>query len=55
MLEKSCSAMIKMLEKSCNMKLNRKIIRRLEEWKENVPNKALLIKGARQVGKTTIV
>lgn len=37
------------------MKLNRKIIRRLEEWKENVPNKALLIKGARQVGKTTIV
>lgn len=37
------------------MKLNRKIVRELEYWKENTPNKALLIKGARQVGKTTIV
>uniref|UniRef100_UPI003FF0D2DC AAA family ATPase n=1 Tax=Prevotella sp. TaxID=59823 RepID=UPI003FF0D2DC len=35
--------------------LKRKIINDLTEWKNNVPNKALLIKGARQVGKTTVV
>ena len=55
MLEKSCNANLKIVEKSCKMKLNRKIVRELEYWKENTPNKALLIKGARQVGKTTIV
>ena len=35
--------------------LKRKIINKLTEWKENASNKALLIKGARQVGKTTAV
>lgn len=35
--------------------LKRKILSQLEEWKRGTPNKALLIKGARQVGKTTIV
>ncbi len=35
--------------------LKRKIIRELSKWKEESTNKALLIKGARQVGKTTIV
>ena len=35
--------------------LKRKIFSKLEEWKEETNNKALLIKGARQVGKTTIV
>ncbi len=35
--------------------LKRKIISKLMEWKEETANKALLIKGARQVGKTTVV
>ncbi len=35
--------------------LKRKIIKELEAWKETIANKALLIKGARQVGKTTVV
>jgi len=35
--------------------LKRKIIKELEKWKEEATNKALLIKGARQIGKTTIV
>ena len=35
--------------------LKRKIISQLYEWKKGTNNKALLIKGARQVGKTTIV
>ena len=35
--------------------LKRKIIKELEDWKVNSYGKALLIKGARQVGKTTIV
>lgn len=35
--------------------LKRKIIKKLEAWKETIANKALLIKGARQVGKTTVV
>ena len=35
--------------------LKRKIIRELTKWKKEATNKALLIKGARQVGKTTIV
>lgn len=35
--------------------LKRKIINELAIWKEEPKNKALLIKGARQVGKTTIV
>lgn len=33
----------------------RKIISKLTAWKKEMANKALLIKGARQVGKTTIV
>lgn len=35
--------------------LKRKIINKLVEWKNDCSNKALLIKGARQVGKTTII
>ncbi len=35
--------------------LKRKIINKLEVWKKTIANKALLIKGARQVGKTTVV
>ena len=35
--------------------LDRKISDRLKEWKNSANRKALLIKGARQVGKTTIV
>ena len=35
--------------------LKRKIIKQLEEWGKEVAKKALLIKGARQIGKTTIV
>lgn len=35
--------------------LKRKIIKKLEAWKGAIANKALLIKGARQVGKTTVV
>ena len=35
--------------------LKRKIIKKLETWKGTIANKALLIKGARQVGKTTVV
>ena len=32
-----------------------KIIKELIRWKEETSNKALQIKGARQIGKTTIV
>ena len=35
--------------------LKRKIINKLNNWKQASTNKALLIKGARQVGKTTVV
>lgn len=35
--------------------LKRKIVSELVRWKEKTTNKALLIKGARQIGKTTIV
>ncbi len=35
--------------------LKRKIVNKLAEWKKETTNKALLIKGARQVGKTTVV
>lgn len=35
--------------------LKRKIINQLIDWKNNKDKKALLIKGARQVGKTTVV
>lgn len=35
--------------------LNRKIIRELEAWKDDGSRKALLLKGARQVGKTTTI
>ncbi len=35
--------------------LKRKIINKLTDWKNNKNKKALLIKGARQVGKTTVV
>lgn len=35
--------------------LKEKIIKQLEEWVWEGAKKALLIKGARQIGKTTIV
>lgn len=35
--------------------LKRKIISKLEAWKKTIASKALLIKGARQVGMTTVV
>lgn len=35
--------------------LERKIIKKLQDWKRNVDRKALLVKGARQVGKTTSI
>ncbi len=35
--------------------LKRKIVSKLEKWKSNSEKKALLVKGARQVGKTTII
>mgnify|MGYP002524572974 FL=1 len=54
-LAKSCIFVSYILVKSCKVMLKRKIINALTEWKRNVPNKALLIKGARQVGKTTVV
>ena len=54
-LAKSCRFAGETLAKSCNDMLKRKIIRRLEEWRRETRNKALLIKGARQVGKTTVV
>lgn len=34
---------------------NRKLILELEKWRQNVPRKPLVIRGARQVGKTTLV
>lgn len=53
--KKSCIIIYKTLEKSCINMLRRKIINKLSEWKEETNNKAHLIKGARQAGKTTIV
>ena len=35
--------------------LKRKIISQLEEWKDSHSHEALLIKGARQVGKTWLM
>ena len=37
------------------MKIQRKSYARLIEWKENSDRKPLLLRGARQVGKTTLV
>lgn len=34
---------------------NRKLILELEKWRQNAPRKPLVIRGARQVGKTTLV
>lgn len=33
----------------------RQIISNLKDWKESVPHKPLVLRGARQVGKTTLV
>ena len=52
---KSCNFASGILTKSCRIMLKRKIINELLGWKELTSNKALLVKGARQVGKTTIV
>lgn len=37
------------------MGFNRLIFRQLEDWKNNKERKPLIIRGARQVGKTTLV
>ncbi|WP_194972443.1 ATP-binding protein [Aquiflexum lacus] len=37
------------------MGFNRQIFSQLEEWKKNIDRKPLIIRGARQVGKTTLV
>lgn len=54
-LEKSCNKAVQRLEKVVITMLKRKIINKLEAWEKTIANKALLIKGARQVGKTTVV
>lgn len=54
-VEKSCRFAYRNMEKSCMGMFRRKIINELIEWKRDTKNKALLIKGARQVGKTTAV
>lgn len=66
LLEKSCKLTAEKLEKVVSKPykdwkkvviamLKCKIINKLEAWKKTIANKALLIKGARQVGKTTVV
>lgn len=37
------------------MGFNRQIFSKLEDWKKNKDRKPLIIRGARQVGKTTLV
>lgn len=54
-MEKSCNFDTENMEKSCKIMLKRKIINTLLEWKNQPAHKALLIKGARQVGKTTTI
>ena len=33
----------------------RRLLLELEKWRQNIPRKPLVIRGARQVGKTTLV
>ena len=33
----------------------RALLKELEKWRQNTPRKPLVIRGARQVGKTTLV
>lgn len=42
-------------KRAISMYLNRKIDQSLEDWKDNPRHKPLLLRGARQVGKTTAV
>ena len=53
-LEKSCIFAAEILEKSCNM-LRRKIDELFDNWAVKKRKKALLVEGARQVGKTTSI
>ena len=52
---KSCIFTQNNTAKSCSAMLKRKIISELEKWRVDSFHEALLIKGARQVGKTTII
>ncbi|MBR0310451.1 MAG: AAA family ATPase, partial [Paludibacteraceae bacterium] len=52
---KSSKNVLLLLAKSLCFMLKRKIISELESWLKDSKKKALLLKGARQVGKTTIV
>lgn len=54
-MEKSCKIAAETLEKSCTKMLKRKISKQLQQWRDSHSGKALLIKGARQVGKTTSI
>lgn len=53
-VEKSCIFACEIVEKSCKM-IDRKIISQFLRWKNAPDHKALLVKGARQVGKTTSI
>lgn len=58
--EKTLEKRYKKLEKSTKKRyklsmLEREILQRLNEWKNTKPKKALLIDGARQIGKTSII
>ncbi|MBQ5551192.1 MAG: hypothetical protein IIT32_09030, partial [Bacteroidales bacterium] len=55
MLQKVTKFASKTLQKVTAMIFKRKIFSEIEHWKRNCHKEALLIKGARQVGKTTAV
>ena len=55
MLQKVTKFASKTLQKVTAMIFKRKIFKDIECWNKNSKNEALLIKGARQVGKTTAV
>lgn len=55
MLQKVTKFASKTLQKVTAMIFKRKIFKDIEHWNKNCKNEALLIKGARQVGKTTAV
>ena len=53
LLQNSCIFAYSLLQNE--MKIQRKAYIHLTEWKENPERKPLLLRGARQVGKTTLV
>jgi len=54
-LEKSCNKAVQRLEKSCNNYAKTQDNQQVRSVEGTIANKALLIKGARQVGKTTVM